>query len=120
MEDGERRIFVAEVAKDSPVALPFNMPRLLPTKEHYDPLLDKDFIRDFMWPYNDGVHVLEYSMSNYSRTEPGSIMMDPLEGPYIAEYKVRLPLTLEGTSRAQPAALAVSADQIFCLTCCTV
>ena len=120
MDDGERRIFVAAVAKDSPVALPFNMPRLLPTKEHYDPLLDKDFIRDFMWPYNDGVHVLEYSMSNYSRTEPGSIMMDPLEGPYIAEYKVRLLFTLEGPCAPNPQPLPFLLTRLCCLTCCTV
>ena len=80
-----RKVFVAGVEKECVVALPFNMPRLLPVVEHYT--ADYSYMGRFM-DENHGTAVLEYSMLNYTLGSGGNggILMDPVDGPYTAEY----------------------------------
>ena len=111
-EDGIRNVWVAAIDKDLEVALPLNMPRLLPVVGHYKSEIE--FMNRFMWkgPFdnNHGVSNLEYSMMNYTLRVPeptvgpdgttmpsevidgldiasnGGIIMDPVDGPYNPEY----------------------------------
>ena len=73
-EDGIRNVWVAAIDKDLEVALPLNMPRLLPVVGHYKSEIE--FMNRFMWkgPFdnNHGVSNLEYSMMNYTLRVPDS------------------------------------------------
>lgn len=80
----QRYVFVMAVAKDAPVALPLNLPRLLPSDDHYG--IDQSY----MAPYKSDnvVTVLEYSMMNYTLGKGGNggIIPDPFMGSYVAEW----------------------------------
>ena len=69
-----RFIFVTGYRKDCMFSLPYNMPRLLPTEKHYRADLDKNYLDAFRANgRNDGLAVLEYSMSNYSMPKGGYV-----------------------------------------------
>jgi len=79
-----RRVFLIGLDKErQALALPLNLPRLLPTKEIY-------LGASYLEPYQSDnvVAVLEYSMINYTLPlgGTGGILMDPLEGVYSADY----------------------------------